>query len=123
MLPLCAVSYGEVLLKTLQDELQATGLGSEYVLGAAGAELVTGGQVVLDVWKCWKLSTLIHYLSMYFYPYIRVSLCSVCGWWGLLVQVVLRKGLVENEFIVEGPPCQAFFQTRAAVYSQFAFLS
>lgn len=75
-----AVSVGEVLLKTLQFELEKLGVSVEY-------KLIPGGGAIL--------------------------LCAG--------QVIVRKEN-ENDFVVEGPPCQAYFQIKSAIYRQFAFL-
>ena len=74
-----AVSVGEVLLKTLQFELEKLGVSVEYKLIAGGAILLCAGQVIV------------------------------------------RKEN-ENDFVVEGPPCQAYFQIKNAIYRQFAFI-
>jgi hypothetical protein len=74
-----ALSVGEVLLKTLQTELEKSGVSVEYKLIPGGAILLCAGQVIV------------------------------------------RKEN-ENDFIVEGPPCHAYFQTKNAIYRQFAFL-
>lgn len=74
-----AVSVGEVLLKTLQNELEKSGVSVEYKLIPGGAILLCAGQVIV------------------------------------------RKEN-ENDFVVEGPPCQAYFQIKNAIYHQFAFI-
>lgn len=74
-----AVSVGEVLLKTLQFELEKLGVSVEYKLIPGGAILLCAGQVIV------------------------------------------RKEN-ENDFVVEGPPCQAYFQIKNAIYRQFAFI-
>lgn len=74
-----AISVGEVLLKTLQTELEKSGVSVEYKLIPGGAILLCAGQVIV------------------------------------------RKEN-ENDFVVEGPPCQAYFQIKHAIYRQFAFL-
>jgi hypothetical protein len=74
-----AISVGEVLLKTLQAELEKSSVSVEYKLIPGGAILLCAGQVIV------------------------------------------RKEN-ENDFVVEGPPCQAYFQIKNAIYRQFAFL-
>jgi hypothetical protein len=74
-----AISVGEVLLKTLQAELEKSSVSVEYKLIPGGAILLCAGQVIV------------------------------------------RKEN-ENDFVVEGPPCQAYFQIKNAIYRQFAFI-
>jgi hypothetical protein len=74
-----AISVGEVLLKTLQGELEKSGVSVEYKLIPGGAILLCAGQVIV------------------------------------------RKEN-ENDFVIEGPPCQAYFQIKNAIYRQFAFV-
>jgi len=98
--------------KSVSEETRASSSHEALVVDESEVLLVSVGEVLLDSVRqqldSRGVSTEYHLSSSGGYV-----LCDG--------QVLLRKGQ-ENDFLLEGPPTAAFYQTRQALYQQFAFV-